>query len=54
MQLELGEAEAGPVFMSEVGCTGSEEMLSMYPNLGVGNHTCSRKDSAGVTCGEST
>ena len=43
----------GPVFLSEVECTGSEEKLILCPSVGIGNHTCSRLNTAGVTCGNS-
>ena len=43
----------GPVFLSEVECTGLEDKLIFCPNVGIGNHTCSRVDTAGVTCGKS-
>ena len=46
-------AGGGPVFLSEVECTGSEEKLILCPSVGIGNHTCSRLNTAGVTCGKS-
>ena len=43
----------GPVFLSEVECTGSEEKLILCPSVGIGNHTCSQLNTAGVICGNS-
>ena len=49
---EFGAAKAGPVFLSEVQCTGSEENLTMCRHVDVNNHKCD--SGAGVTCGNST
>ena len=51
----FGAAEAGPVFLSEVECTGTEEKLTLCPSVGAGNNECNLQDSgAGVACEKST
>ena len=48
----VGARETGPVFLSEVECTGSEERLTMCHSVGIGDHSCNRINSAGVACGK--
>ena len=44
--------ETGPVFLSEVECTGSEERLTMCRRIRIGDHSCNKINSAGVACGK--
>ena len=48
----FGARETGPVFLSEVECTGSEERLTMCRSVGIDDHSCNRINSAGVACGK--
>ena len=48
----FGPGEAGPVFVSEVECRGSETSLSVCPSAGLGQHSCGLENTtAGVICG---
>ena len=49
----FGPGEGGPVFLSEVQCSGSETNLILCPSVGLGQHSCGPQNSTGVTCGKS-
>ena len=49
----FGPGEGGPVFLSEVQCSGSETNLILCPSVGLGQHSCGPQNSTGVTCGRS-
>ena len=44
---------SGPIWHSNVGCSGTEERLLDCSTGAVGGHTCSHSDDAGVTCNTS-
>ena len=46
----FGPGEGGPVFLSEVQCTGTETQLAQCPSAGLGQHNCGLQDSTGVFC----
>ena len=50
----FGAGSEGPVFLSEVDCTGAEDELTLCQSVGIGYHMCSRLDTAGVTCNKTT
>lgn len=41
---------AGPVWLSELACRGSEEQLSLCPHRGWKAHVCSHEEDAGIVC----
>ncbi|XP_071486552.1 scavenger receptor cysteine-rich domain-containing protein DMBT1-like [Diadema antillarum] len=41
---------SGPIFLDDVGCTGSESSLLLCQNRGVGSHNCGHSEDAGVLC----
>ena len=48
--VKYGEG-SGTVWMSSMGCTGSESSISECPHIGWGETSCSHSQDAGVTCG---
>ena len=44
---------SGPIWLSDVGCSGTEGRLLDCSTGVVGGHTCSHSDDAGVTCNTS-
>ena len=40
----------GPIWLDDVGCTGTEATLGNCQNRGVGIHDCSHSEDAGVRC----
>ena len=44
-------AEGGPVFLSEVECTGIETSITECPSVGLQHHSCSPQNGTGVICG---
>ena len=42
----------GPIFLDEVGCTGSETTLDDCPHRGIGTHNCDHDEDAGVICSQ--
>ena len=49
-----GMGDNKPVFLSEVECSGSEQMLEMCSSLKLVDDSCNQGDIVGVTCGSST
>ena len=45
----FGPAEGGPVFLSEVECTGTEVNITQCPRMEL-THTFSLENTAGVLC----
>ena len=41
---------AGPVWLSELACRGSEQQLGLCPHRGWKAHICSHEEDAGVVC----
>ena len=39
-----------PIWLDNVGCTGSEEELALCPHRGLGEHNCEHDEDAGVVC----
>ena len=46
----FGSGGGGPVFLSEVQCTGVESRLVDCPSVGLSEHSCSLESSTGVFC----
>ena len=42
----------GPIFLDDVGCTGSETRLDDCPRNGIGMHNCDHDEDAGVICSQ--
>ena len=42
----------GPIFLDNVGCTGSETTLDDCPHSGIGSHNCVHNEDAGVVCSQ--
>ena len=40
----------GPIFLDDVGCSGTESRLIDCPNSGIGMSNCGHRDDAGVIC----
>ena len=41
----------GPIYLDDVGCTGSEQMLTSCPRPNpIGEHNCDHSEDAGVQC----
>ncbi|XP_030839945.1 deleted in malignant brain tumors 1 protein-like isoform X2 [Strongylocentrotus purpuratus] len=43
---------SGPIYLADVGCSGSEARLTECSNSGWINHACSHAEDAGVYCGD--
>ena len=41
---------SGPIWLNNVGCSGTEQNLTSCYHAGWGNHNCSHSDDAGVEC----
>lgn len=41
---------AGPIYLDEVSCTGSETQLLECRNFGIGRYDCSHFEDVGVDC----
>ncbi len=41
---------SGPIYLDQVGCTGSEAMLGNCTSNPIGIHDCSHFEDAGVGC----
>ena len=41
---------SGGIFLSNVGCTGTESSLLSCTNPGIGYHTCDHSNDAGIRC----
>ena len=41
---------SGPIFLDDVGCSGTELQLTNCTNLGVGVHNCGNLEDAEVVC----
>ena len=41
---------SGPIFLDNVGCTGSEQNLLNCIHNGIGVHNCRHTDDVGVRC----
>ena len=41
---------SGPIFISDLGCSGSENRLDACTHTGVGQHNCVHNEDAGVRC----
>ncbi|XP_046901314.1 soluble scavenger receptor cysteine-rich domain-containing protein SSC5D-like [Hypomesus transpacificus] len=44
---------SGPIWLDDVGCSGSEATLAVCPHPPFGSHNCDHGDDAGVVCGVS-
>ena len=42
----------GPIFLDDVGCTGSEARLDGCPHNGIAIHDCDHSEDAGVVCSQ--
>ena len=40
----------GPIFRSDLGCTGTENRLEACSHTGIGQHNCVHSEDAGVRC----
>ena len=40
----------GPILLDNLNCSGDEESLKDCPHDGVGQHSCTRQEIAGVVC----
>ena len=49
IQATFGQGR-GPIFLDNVGCNGTELLLTNCTNLGVGVHNCAHFEDAGVVC----
>ena len=44
----------GQILLDDLQCTGNESRLFDCPHNGLGNHSCSHSDDAGVRCAPGT
>lgn len=44
------ESGSGPIYLDNVGCTGSESSLLECTHNGIGVHNCRHTDDIGVKC----
>ena len=45
-------AGEGPIWMDDVGCTGSEQSIFNCTHRGFGEHNCNHREDIGIICGK--